>query len=381
MKSILILLHCESNTGYAIGPLEATFYKMALNVCGQDPARIHFAYPSMDRGPSSTLPADFRQYVVIDSRSLDPEHHARAARYIREHDIDTVFGFDQPVARPIYGPFRRAGIKHFISYWGAPMSSVNRWGVRLLKKIEVALSRHGPDHYIFESRGMAETAFLGRGIPEQRTSVVYPGVNTERFRPDPADAGKVYERLAVPRQRRIFFYSGHMESRKGVATIMHAANHIAGRRERDDWHIVLFGNKGDEHIPHAALLTAEAREHVTFGGYRSDLNEIQRGCYAGVIASTGWDSFTLSGVEMQSSGLPLLVSDLRGLREAVENGISGFIFPAGNASALADAMEKLLDDAALRVRLSTQARERIERGFSSEIQLRRLTEVLQRICV
>jgi glycosyltransferase involved in cell wall biosynthesis len=259
------------------------------------------------------------------------------------------------------------------------MSSVNSWAVRLVKKLEVALRRDGPDHYIFESRGMAETATLGRGIPSYRTSVVYLGIDTDRFRPEPADAGWVYERLSVPAQRRIFFYAGHMEPRKGVAAIMEAANHVAGRRDRDDWHILLFGNKGDEHLPYVRLLTGKAAEHVTFGGYRSDLNVLQRGCYAAVIASTGWDSFPRSGIEMQASGLPLLVSDLRGLRESVDDGVSGLIFPTGNSVALAVAMERLLDDGDLRERLSRQARRRIETGFSAEIQLRRLTEVVQRV--
>ena len=379
MKSILVLLHCESNTGYAIGPLEATFYKMALELCGHDRSRVHFGYPSMQRGPTATLPADFNQYLLADSRSADPADHSRVARYLREHAIDTIFGFDQGVNRPMYPHFRRAGVRHFVSYWGAPMSSVNGWLRRSLKRLEVALSRDGPDHYIFESRGMQETAVLGRGIPVSRTSVVYLGVDIERFRPDEADVDEVYRRLSVPPQRRIFFYSGHMEPRKGVAVIMQAANLLAERRARDDWQILLFGNKGDEHLPHEALLTAAAREHVKFGGYRSDLDVLQRGCYAAVIASTGWDSFPRSGMEMQATGLPLLVSDLRGLRESVEDSVTGLVFPTGDANALAAAMERLLDDGAWRDRLGVQARERIEKGFSLEVQSARLIEVVGRV--
>src|SRR6185437_13466877 len=154
MKSILILLHCESNTGYAIGPLEKVFFEMALALCDGDRSRIHFAYPSMRKGPSPTLPVDFRQYAVIDTANGDARHGEAAARYIREHGIDAIFGFDQPVFLPIYRYFRRAGVKYFISYWGAPMSSMNNWVVRLVKRIEVGLRPNGPNHYIFESRGM-----------------------------------------------------------------------------------------------------------------------------------------------------------------------------------------------------------------------------------
>lgn len=380
MKSILVLLHCGSNTGYAIGPLERTFFDMATQLCDGDIARVHFAYPSMANGPSPTLPADFAQYTLIDTRSTDPEHHRKVARYISGHDIDTMFGFDQPVARPIYRHLRRAGVKNFISYWGAPMSSMNNRVVRLVKRMGVALHRSGPDHYIFESRGMAELAIKGRGIPSGRVSVVPLGVDCDRYRPDQKDARYAYESVGIPKKRLIFFYSGHMEPRKGVAVIMRAANHLSESRKTDDWHLLLCGNKGDESSQYERMLTDRAREHVTFAGYRSDLEVLYRSCYAALIMSTGWDSFPRSGMEVQASGLPLIVSDLRGIRESVRDGVTGLILKAGDAQALASAMSRLLDDNEWRDRLSRQARARIETEFTIGRQLARLVDVMKR-CV
>lgn len=380
MKSILILLHCESNTGYAIGPLEKVFFEMALSICDGDRSRIHFAYPSMRKGPSPTLPTDFRQYAVIDTGSADAEHWKEAEQYIHQHDIDTVFGFDQPVFLPIHAWFRRAGVKHFISYWGAPMSSMNTWPVRLVKRLEVGLRSSGPNQYIFESKGMAELAVKGRGIPVRRVSVVPLGIDCERYRPDPVNAQYVYECMGIPGQRRIFFYSGHMEPRKGVAVIMRAANILVQSRGRiDDWHILLCGNKGDESREYEQMLTAEARERVTFGGYRSDLEVLCRGCYVGLIMSTGWDSFPRTALEVQASGLPLIVSDLRGINESVRDGVTGLILKAGDAEALADAMNRLLGDPAWRDRLSLQARSRIENEFTIQKQLSALTDVVRRV--
>ncbi len=379
MESILILFHCESNTGYAIGPLEKTFFEMALALSTQDSSRVHFAYPSMAKGPSPTLPASFRNYTVIDAKTGDRTHCRAAERYLRDHDIDTIFGFDQPVHLPIFRFFRRAGVKHFVSYWGAPMSSLNGWPVRLLKQIEVLCHPGGPDHYIFESNGMAELAVKGRGIARSRTSVVHLGVDVERFKPDAADAQYVYEAIGIPRERRVFYYSGHMEARKGVAVIMRAANFLAGRRQAKDWHIVLCGNKGEESRPHEALLTERARAHVTFGGYRSDTHRLQRGCYAALIASTGWDSFPRSGLEMQASGLPILVSNLIGLREVVENDVSGYLFEPGDSVALASAMERLLNDPVNRDRLSNQARNRVMEKFTLKRQLKELVSEVGRV--
>ena len=56
-----------------------------------------------------------------------------------------------------------------------------------------------------------------------------------------------------------------------------------------------------------------------------DLSRIFPCCYAGVIASTGWDSFTVSSLEMASSGLPLVVSNLQGLSESIEADVTGFL--------------------------------------------------------
>lgn len=379
MKSILILLHCESNTGYAIGPLERTFYDMAVNLCDQDSSRIHFAYPSMRRGPSPTLPVEFNQYTIIDAKSADSDHGLAAERYLREHDVDTVFGFDQPVHRPIYKHFRRGGMRHFVSYWGAPMSSMNNWAVRFVKRMEVMCRSDGPDHYIFESRGMGELAIKGRGIPARRVSIVPLGIDSHRYRPDAADARYVYECMGVPTSRRIFFYSGHMEPRKGVAVIMKAANRLSESREQDDWHVLLCGNKGDESQQYERMLSERARQRVTFGGYRSDLEALCRGCYAAMIMSTGWDSFPRSGLEVQATGLPLLVSSLTGINESVRDGETGLVLRAGDAEALAYAMNRLLDDRAWRDQLSRQARLRIENEFTISKQLSGLTEVVRRV--
>lgn len=379
-RSILILLHCESNTGFAIGPLEKTFYEMALQLCGGQPDRVHFAYPSMRNGPSTTLPKNFGHYLVVDPTTTDAGECRRAAKYIRQHGINVVFGFDQPVSQPIYQHFRNAGVEAFVSYWGAPMSSIQkRRIILLLKRLEVALQRHGPDHYIFESQGMADTAVLGRGIARSRTSVVHLGVDTDAFRPDVSLRHYAHEQFGIPTNRKIFFYSGHMEPRKGVAVIMHAVNHLVEVRRSDDWHVCLLGNRAGEEKPYWDLLKPESKDRVTFGGYRNDVAEIQRGCYAAIVASNGWDSFPRSAMEMQASGLPVLVSDLPGLRESIEPGKSGFHFRVNDHAQLAGLMSELLDREPLRNQLSKGARDRIEEHFSLTRQLEKLTSVVQAV--
>jgi len=378
MQSILIMFHCESNTGYAIGRLEPIFFKVALALANNDISRIHVSYTAMNRGKPTTLPDDFSQIVAIDPTNASQESCNRVSEYIRTHHIDTIFGFDQPVHRPIYKYFRAAGVKHFVSYMGAPMSSIFGPFKRLLKRLDVMRRTHRPDLFIFESQGMADTAVLGRGISAKDVRVVYLSVDTQRFYPEPSDAAYVYSAFGIPSHRRIFFYSGHMEPRKGVGTIIGAANLLAKKRKQDDWHILILGNKDHEaDYLEAQLESEDARSHVTFGGYRDDVETLHRGCYAGIIASTGWDSLTCSSIEMQASGLPVILSSLPGLREAIEHNVSGLHFEPGNMSALVATIEDLLEDEKLRARLSLGATQRAQLSFSLDTQIECLVSAVR----
>lgn len=72
-------------------------------------------------------------------------------------------------------------------------------------------------------------------------------------------------------------------------------------------------------------------------------------------------------LEAMAAGLPCVTSDVPGCREAVKDGDNGLLVPARNAAALADALERLLVDPALRAGMGKRGRERIEAEFSSAL--------------
>jgi glycosyltransferase involved in cell wall biosynthesis len=99
----------------------------------------------------------------------------------------------------------------------------------------------------------------------------------------------------------------------------------------------------------------------------------------GVIPSTGWDSFTMSSVEMAASGLPLIVSDFQGLKETVEHGTTGFRFPPGDSAELASRIRTLVENQGMRNRMAEKARKRAVQGFSRDRQIKELTEIVSRV--
>jgi glycosyltransferase involved in cell wall biosynthesis len=380
MNAILIMFHLELDAGYAMDSLLDTFLKMA-QVLVDNNEKIHISYTNIQNREKQKILANFNHIIEYDPATLDTSKHAFIEKYIREHQIDVVFGFDQPVNQPAYKPLRSGGVRKIISYQGAPMSDPNNGIKLLLKKLQVYLAKYSPEHFVFESRAMAETAYNGRGVPIRKVSVVPLGVDAEKFLPASKAILYAHETFSIPENRKIIYYSGHMEKRKGVAVLINAVMHLRDVIGRNDFHLLILGNRPGEEEPYLEMIKGKASEaHVTFGGYRDDVTQILPDYYIGTIASTGWDSFTMSSLEIASCGLPLLISNLQGLVETIEEGKTGFSFKPGDHIDLAKYMERFLDDEALRHKFGIQARARILAGFSKQHQVNRLVDVVQRVC-
>lgn len=379
MNSILIMFHLESSAGYAMDNLLPTFVQMAEILVGQR-KKIHVSFTRLDGGAHKKLLDGFDQLIEFDPASKSKSQHTFIENYVRQHRIDVVFGFDQLVWQPSYKYLRKGGVSKIVSYQGAPMSGLNR-GIKLaLKKLEVWLTPGSPDHFIFESQAMAKTAYQGRGIPKDKVSIVYLGVDEVKFKPTSDEYKYAHDTFEIPADRKIIYYSGHMEERKGVAVLIRAAMYLYGHYGRRDFHFLILGNKDGQEQRFLKLLgESGAGNHVTFGGYRRDIEKIVPSCFMGAIASTGWDSFTVSSLEVAACGLPLVVSNLQGLIETIEEGKTGFTFQPGDYKALANHIITLLDNQEIRNSMGENARKRILAGFTRPMQIDRLVDVMQKV--
>lgn len=378
MRSILVYLQWPANTGYAIGRLELVFARMAIEFC-ESVENVHFAYPSFANGTPVNLPGGIERVLQFDPATKSEKELGSIMRYVRANRIETAFGFDQPPSRPSLRYLRKGGVRNLVSYWGAPVSSLFSGPALFARRVQYLLRRNCPDHYIFESEGMRSTATHGLGVPWARTSVVPLGVDENQFRPDAAARHYVHDKFSIERSRKIVFYSGHMEERKGVHIIVKAARHLVETLGRRDLHFLFLGNMNGEELAFSPLYIGSVAENfITFGGYRDDIAAIQASSHIAVIASTGWDSHTMTSLEVASSGLPLLVSDIPGLREVVTED-TGFHFPPGDHLALAEKLALLADNEVMRKRMGQAGRQRILARFTLGHQVKALKAVLDRL--
>jgi glycosyltransferase involved in cell wall biosynthesis len=373
----LFLLHVGSNAGYAIGPLEKLFAEIGLILGGGDPAAVHFAYPSLQRGRPRAIPERITNILEFDFKRGDAESIRFLENYVRRNEIRLVLGFDMPLVLPLFPGLRRGGVNTILCYWGAPVSSENPFWKLALKRAMFALRRVKADGVIFESHAMARSAIYGYGAPRRMVDVVPLGVAIERF--CPADSDYAHQQFGFPRGRKIIVYSGHMEPRKGVRSLIEAAMFLLLERRRSDVCFLLCGNRENESRPYEAMYAGAGIDNlIRFAGYRSDMAQIFPSCFCGVIPSVGWDSFTTSSLEMASCGLPVIASRLQGLAEAVADRQTGLLYEPGNVAELADCLELLLDNPDLARQYGRAGRLRCETELNANLHRERFLSVVRK---
>ncbi len=106
-------------------------------------------------------------------------------------------------------------------------------------------------------------------------------------------------------------------------------------------------------------------DRVVFAGTTSDVMQVLPS-FDVVAGSSLREGLPLSVLEAMAAGLPVVTTDVGGNKEAIINGSTGILVPAGDPSALAEALETLWKDTEKRVAMGKAGRSRVEEHFSAQ---------------
>ncbi len=116
------------------------------------------------------------------------------------------------------------------------------------------------------------------------------------------------------------------------------------------------------------------RSSVEFTGRRSDVAALTADLTVAVLPSIR-EAQGISILEAMAQGVPVVATSVGGIPEVLTSGVNGLLVPPADPDALADALVRLLGDAALRRRLALAARRTVEELFSLDAQVRRIQAV------
>ncbi len=176
----------------------------------------------------------------------------------------------------------------------------------------------------------------------------------------------VRRELGLPADAVVVGTVGRLVWQKGYRELFSAA--AALRRTHPEVHLVVVGPedqaKGDALGP-ADLEQARASAHVTFLGHRDDVERLYHGFDLFVLASYR-EGFPRSAMEAAACGVPVIATDIRGCRQAVDPGQTGLLVPLHDADALAAAIADLARDPGRRAAMAEAARAKAEGQFDDQ---------------
>ncbi len=114
--------------------------------------------------------------------------------------------------------------------------------------------------------------------------------------------------------------------------------------------------------------------HYGVSAYTPRWKQLYAGADAFVLP-TRWDSFGLAYLEAMSAGLPVIGSAINAGPEIIVDGETGYLIAPDDAHALAERIERLLDDADLRRSLGVRGRARVLERFDSQKNAAQLEDV------
>ncbi|MCS7192024.1 MAG: glycosyltransferase family 4 protein [Armatimonadetes bacterium] len=193
----------------------------------------------------------------------------------------------------------------------------------------------------------------GLVIPERLTIIASSGVDTTRFHPD-----GVFFRDPMDGQATIVLMASRLLWDKGVGEFVEAAKLL--KRKSVGVEFWLAGTPdGGNPMCVSEEIVKQWHENglIKWLGHCDDMPNLLRKVDIAVLPSYYHEGVPRFLLEAAASGLPIVATDIEGCRMVVRHGENGFLVPVRNSQALADAIERLVCDHQLRLRMGKVSRE------------------------
>lgn len=290
----------------------------------------------------------------------------RCVRFLKEHDIEVVHTHD--FYTNVFGmtAAKLAGVRVRI----ASKRETEGFSSRAKKRAERYAYRLA--HSVITNAEAVRKQLMSEGVRTEKLVTVYNGLDMKRVAPQSdLDRPAILALLNLPTEPDRLFVTI-------VANIQHAVkDHPTFLRAAARVHKAVpkavFVIAGEGSLFNQLRVFAEELgigEHTLFIGRCQRVAELLSISNVCVLSSKA-EGFSNSILEYMAAGRPAVVTDVGGAREAVIDGQTGYVVPAGDDETMAAQIIELLRESDLAVEMGKRGRLIVERKFSCETQLER----------
>jgi len=346
---------------------ESGRYRVHL-ACGDPigPLRADAERLGLGEIPSFPLTSFYDRNFVVQVR--------RFARYLRERQIDVVHAHD--FYTNIFGMFSAALAR-------VPVRIAARReteGIRSPAQRFIERRAYDLAHAVVTNAEAIREQLISEGLKREKVVTTYNGLDVARLGAQfdlPRDAALAALTLPCDGQRRFVTIIANMfHPMKDQATFLRAARLV---REAVPEAAFVLAGEGVLMEPLRSLAAELGLEHDAFFlGRCTQVGALLSVSEVCVLSSKG-EGLSNSILEYMAAARPVVTTDVGGAREAVINGETGYVVPAGDEQAMASRIIELLRNPAQARAMGARGRELVKRKFSCEARLERTEELYERL--
>lgn len=216
----------------------------------------------------------------------------------------------------------------------------------------VFVCRHQREHWI------RKYPFLKR-----KSVVVYNGVDPAFFDPNAFEqsAGELRERLEIGQDAFVFCCIAAFRPEKGHDLLLQAFSEMPGNS------VLILAGDGEMKAPTEKLARRlDIQKRLRWLGNIPGVRPLLAASDITVLASTAVETFSIAMLESLAMRTPMIAPKIGGLAEAIVDGKTGWLFPAGDGAALSDRMRSAMEVGSALADMGNFGRDSIMREFGVE---------------
>jgi len=219
------------------------------------------------------------------------------------------------------------------------------------------LTQNRVDRYVCVSRSVAEFSATRAGLPQKKLVVIPNGIDLDRYpAPQPADLRE----FGIASGRRAVVCVGRLEPQKNVKWLIEASPRWMAKVP--DCDLLLVGEGPMRALLEAAADAAGIADRVFFTGWRSDVPKILAAGDLFVLPSN-WEGMPNVVLEAMASRLPVVSTDVEGVRELLGPGAKNQTIGHGDTQTFTDNIVRFLCDPSVASAVGQENRQRAEENF------------------
>lgn len=217
------------------------------------------------------------------------------------------------------------------------------------------------DRVVAISHGI-EQVLLEAGVPSAKLRCVPSGIDPAPYR-QPVDRSWLCREFGLSEEDQFVGHVAQFIPRKGHSVLLDAVERLRGKLPR--LRVLLFGRGPLEITLTAEIAARKLQDFVRLAGFRTDLPRVIPGLDL-VVHPALAEGLGVALIQAAAAGVPLVGTRAGGIPEIVRDGENGILVSPGSAGELADAIERLLGDAALRREMGRRGQTLVDREFTHE---------------